>query len=115
MLDFIARILYIIPVGGIKGEKLMIDQKTEKETMVRLKKIEGQVRGIQKMIADRRYCIDMVMQITAAESALHGVAEIVLKNHLQTCVVAAFRSEDERDCREKVDELMKVYGKLRPR
>lgn len=93
----------------------MIDSKTEKETIARLKKIEGQVRGIQKMIAEGRYCVDVVMQITAAESALHGVAEIVLKNHLQTCVLAAFRSEDQEDCREKVNELMKVYGQLRSR
>ena len=93
----------------------MIDQKTEQDVIARLKKIEGQIRGVQKMIEDGRYCVDVVMQITAAESALHGAAEIVLKNHLQTCVLAAFRSEDEGDCREKVDELMKVYGKLRSR
>jgi DNA-binding FrmR family transcriptional regulator len=93
----------------------MTDQTTSQNTIARLKKIEGQVRGIQKMITEGRYCVDVVTQITAAESALHGVAEIVLKNHLQTCVLAAFRSEDEGDCQEKVDELMKVYGQLRSR
>lgn len=93
----------------------MIEQNTKEETLARLKKAEGQVRGIQKMIEERRYCIDVVMQLAAAESALHSVAEIILKNHLETCVLSAFRSNDEEDRQEKVDELMRVYGKLRSR
>lgn len=93
----------------------MIEQDTKKETLTRLKKVEGQVRGIQKMIEERRYCIDVVMQLAAAESALHSVAEIILKNHLETCVLSAFRSNDEEDRQEKVDELMRVYSNLRTR
>ena len=93
----------------------MISQGTETETLARLKKVEGQVRGIQKMIQNRRYCIDVVMQLAAAESALHRVSEIVLKNHLETCVLSAFRSNDEEDRRTKVDELMRVYSQLGPR
>ena len=93
----------------------MIDQMTKAKTLARLKKVEGQVRGIQKMIEDRRYCVDVVMQLAAAESALHGVAEIILRNHLETCVLSAFRSDDEKGRQAKVDELMRVYGKLRPR
>lgn len=94
---------------------VVIEQNTKKETLVRLKKVEGQIRGIQKMIDDRRYCIDVVMQLAAAESALHRVSEIVLKNHLETCVLSAFRSNDEEDRQAKVDELMRVYGNLRSR
>ena len=93
----------------------MLDRKTESDVITRLKKIEGQIRGVQRMIAEGRYCVDVVMQITAAEAALHGAAEIILKNHLQTCVPAAFRSDDKKDCQEKVDELMRIYGKLRSR
>jgi len=93
----------------------VIEQDTKKETLTRLKKVEGQVRGIQKMIEERRYCIDVVMQLAAAESALHSVAEIILKNHLETCVLSAFRSNDEEDRQEKVDELMRVYSNLRTR
>jgi DNA-binding FrmR family transcriptional regulator len=93
----------------------MIDEKIEQTTLARLRKVEGQIRGIHRMIEERRYCVDVVMQLTAAESALHGVAEIILRNHLQTCVLAAFRSDDESHCQEKVDELMRVYGKLRSR
>jgi DNA-binding FrmR family transcriptional regulator len=93
----------------------VIDQKMKMGAITRLKKVEGQVRGIQKMIEERRYCIDIVMQLTAAEAALHKVAESVLKNHLETCVLSAFRSDDEKDRQAKVDELMRVYGNLRSR
>ena len=92
-----------------------IHDNNRESILLRLRKIEGQIRGIQRMIEEGRYCIDVVMQLTAAESALHGVSEIILKNHLQTCVLAAFRSDNETDCQEKVDELMRVYGKLMTR
>ena len=93
----------------------MIEQNITEEILARLKKVEGQVRGIQKMIEDRRYCIDVVMQLAAAESALHSVAEIILKSHLETCVLSAFRSNDEEDLQAKIDELMRVYSQLSPR
>lgn len=93
----------------------MINDETEAITLRRLRRIEGQIAGIKRMISDRRYCIDIVMQIAAAEAALHRVAEIVLRNHIETCVINAFRSSDERETRAKIDELMRVYGNLRPR
>lgn len=93
----------------------MINDKVKKQTIARLRKIEGQVKGIQKMIEERRYCIDVVMQIEAAESALHKVSEIILENHLETCVLKAFRSKDMDERRQKVNELMDVYKNLRSR
>ncbi|GAJ10689.1 unnamed protein product [marine sediment metagenome] len=67
------------------------------------------------MIEKRRYCIDVVMQIEAAESALHGVAEIILKNHLETCVLKAFRSKDLDERMQKVNELIDLYRKVHSR
>ncbi len=93
----------------------MINDKVKKQTIARLRKIEGQVKGIQKMIEERRYCIDVVMQIEAAESALHGVAEIILKNHLETCVLKAFRSKDLDERMQKVNELIDLYRKVHSR
>jgi len=93
----------------------MINDETEAMTLRRLRRIEGQIAGIKRMIGDRRYCIDIVMQIAAAEAALHRVAEIVLRNHIETCVINTFRSSDERETRAKIDELMRVYGNLRTR
>ena len=91
----------------------MINENIESETLQRLRKVEGQIKGIGKMIGERRYCVDVVLQIAAAEGALHRVAEIVLRNHIETCVATAFRSSNEEDRKQKVDELMEIYGKLR--
>jgi DNA-binding FrmR family transcriptional regulator len=93
----------------------MIDDGTEQQALKRLNKIEGQLKGIRRMISDRRYCVDVVMQIGAAEAALHRLAEIVLRNHIETCVLSSFRSRDKSQVQAKVDELMRVYGSLRPR
>ena len=91
----------------------MIDEKVEKESVERLARIEGQIKGVEGMIKDRRYCVDVITQIAAAEAALHKVSGLILKNHLETCVTAAFRSADEKERKTKVDELMEVYGRLR--
>ncbi len=91
----------------------MINKQVENKTLLRLRKVEGQIKGIQKMIEQRRYCIDVVMQITAAESALSTIAEIILRNHLETCVKDAFMSKDTQKRERKISELMKVYRNLR--
>jgi DNA-binding FrmR family transcriptional regulator len=93
----------------------VIDDAAEEQTLKRLRKIKGQLAGIEKMITDRRYCVDIVIQIAAAESALHRLAGIVLRNHIETCVLTAFRSKDRNEVRSKIDELMRVYASLRPR
>ncbi len=100
--------------GSWTGEEVpMADEKLEMESLERLARIEGQIKGIEGMIRDRRYCVDVITQIAAAEAALHKVSELILKNHLETCVTIAFRSSDEKERRAKVDELMEVYGRLR--
>lgn len=91
----------------------MIDEKLEKDALKRLKRIEGQVVGVRKMIEDRRYCMDIVNQISAVEAALHKVSALVLRNHMETCVLSAFRSTDKDGVKQKVDELMRVYNNLR--
>lgn len=91
----------------------MIDDRIGKKCINRLNRIEGQIRGITDMMKQRRYCIDVIMQIAAAESALHKLSEIIMRNHLETCVLSAFSSRDEADKKAKVDELMQVYSKFR--
>jgi DNA-binding FrmR family transcriptional regulator len=93
----------------------MLDGKVEADTLKRLRRIEGQVGGVQKMIKERRYCMDIVNQISAVEAALHKVSNIVLRNHIETCVLSAFRSMDTDDVTRKVDELMRVYDNVRLR
>lgn len=72
-------------------------------SLSRLKKIEGQIRGVQKMIESDRYCIDIINQITAAGKALNGVRLVVMKGHLETCVSDAIQSGNSN---EKIDELI---------
>jgi DNA-binding FrmR family transcriptional regulator len=93
----------------------MLDDRLETDALRRLRRIEGQVAGVQKMIKGRRYCIDIVNQISAVEAALHRVSNIILKNHIETCVLSAFRSRDSEAVDHKVDELMRVYNNVRLR
>ncbi|WP_420132535.1 metal-sensitive transcriptional regulator [Rhodopseudomonas sp.] len=74
----------------------------------RLGRIEGQVRGISKMLEEGRYCIDIVTQISAVRAALRRVEEEVLKDHVAHCVEHAIASGDKTDQRQKIAELMDV-------
>ena len=74
----------------------------------RLGRIEGQVRGISKMMEEGRYCIDIVTQISAVRAALRRVEEEVLKDHVAHCVEHAIASGDKTDQRQKIAELMDV-------
>ena len=77
----------------------------------RLGRIEGQVRGLSKMVDDERYCIDIVTQISAVRAALRRVEEEVLKDHVSHCVEHAIASGDKSDQRNKIAELMAVIGR----
>jgi len=79
----------------------------------RLKKIEGQIRGIIKMVEDDRYCIDILMQTRAAASAIKKVEDIILNQHIHTCVVYSLKSNDEKDQEQKIDEIMQIISKMR--
>jgi len=72
----------------------------------RLKRIEGQVRGLQRMVDDDRYCGDILNQIASVQQALRSVGKIVTRNHLETCVTDALRSGDRLAAEETYDEVM---------
>jgi len=80
------------------------------KSLKRLARIEGQVRGIAKMIEGDRYCIDIVRQVQAVKSALTSLEGVVLQDHLNTCVETALKSDDVQTRREKVEELVAVLG-----
>ena len=84
-----------------------------KETIDRLRRIEGQVRGIAGMIEDERYCIDVLHQLSAVKAALRRVESEVLKNHAATCVDDAVKSGDAEAQREKIAELIDLFEKQR--
>jgi DNA-binding FrmR family transcriptional regulator len=77
----------------------------------RLSRIEGQVRGLSKMVDDDRYCIDIVTQIGAVRAALRRVEEEILKDHVGHCVEHAILSGNKAEQRKKIAELMDVVGR----
>jgi DNA-binding FrmR family transcriptional regulator len=77
----------------------------------RLSRIEGQVRGLSKMVDEDRYCIDIVTQIAAVRAALRRAEEEILKDHVASCVEHAIASGDKADQRSKIAELMAVVGR----
>lgn len=79
----------------------------------RLKRIEGQVRGVQKMLEEGRYCVDILTQIDAITSALARVQDQILEAHLNHCVADALQGSDRIARREKVDEVVGLLRKFR--
>ena len=77
----------------------------------RLSRIEGQVRGIARMVEEDRYCIDILTQIAAARAALKRVEDEVLRDHVGHCVEHAIASGNKADQRQKITELMEVIGR----
>ena len=88
----------------------MMKTETKDAAARRLARIEGQVRGISKMVADDRYCIDVIRQVQAVKAALTGLEAVILDDHIATCVEHALTGTDVNDRREKVDELVAVLG-----
>ena len=89
-----------------------MQKDTKASCQQRLSRIEGQVRGISRMVDEDRYCIDIVTQISAVRAALKRVEEEVLKDHVGHCVEHAIASGDKDEQRRKVAELMDVFRKL---
>ncbi len=81
--------------------------------IVRLNRIEGQIRGITKMIQEKRYCVDILTQIRSASSALAKVQENIFKGHLESCVKDSLTGDDPRDREAKVDEILDILSKFR--
>jgi len=80
----------------------------------RLRRIEGQVRGLQKMVADERYCADVMTQISSVQEALRGVGRALMRNHLQHCATDALTKGTREEAREMYDELLElIYRYLR--
>ena len=90
----------------------MITDKTIKDIKPRLKRIEGQICGISKMIENKEYCIDILQQISAVIGALKSINLIILEGHLNNCVKKAMQSKDEAKINAKIKELLEIYKKF---
>ena len=85
--------------------------KVKESSTRRLNRIEGQVRGLVRMVEEDRYCIDVITQISAIRAALRKVEEEILKDHVAHCVEGAIASGDQDAQRQKIVELMEVLGR----
>lgn len=85
--------------------------KTKKDIVNRLSYVEGHCRAIKKMVNEDVYCIDVIHQIEAVESALKIIKEKILENHLDTCVTTAIKGKNEKARKKVLAELLEVYRK----
>ena len=90
-----------------------MESNRRQKALARLRRIEGQIRGIHRMVEDDRYCVEVLTQTSAVIAALHGVEDLILENHLDTCVADAMRSGDSDLGSEKISEVMAVVSKFR--
>lgn len=89
----------------------MPEPDEKKKVLNRIRRISGQVEAVGRMIENDEYCVDVLMQISAATGALGKVGQIVLENHLKTCVADAMQNSDAIDREEKLKELIKIFRK----
>lgn len=87
----------------------MINGATKQDALARLKKIEGQIKGIQRMVEEEKYCVDIINQINAARRALEQVALGVMKRHVNSCVSDAIKKDKAGG---KVEELMETIDRF---
>ena len=104
---------YPLDLTGIpyRGTSQAMQQTTKSSCLKRLSRIEGQVRGLSRMLEEDRYCIDVVTQIAAVRAALRKVEEQVLRDHVGHCVEHAISSGDADEQRQKIAELMAVLAR----
>ena len=86
-----------------------MNAQIKEQVLSRLKSIEGHVRGIQRMVTDDNYCIDVISQVQAVQKALDRVNSLLLDNHLNSCVITAVRSDDSQERERVLGELLHVF------
>ena len=91
----------------------MMDERQKAEVAQRLNKIQGQLGGIQKMMAENRYCMDILTQTRACTAAIRKVEDLIMYQHLNTCVADSMRSDDPEDKNKKIAEIMDIFSKFR--
>ena len=88
-----------------------VDPEIKHAALTRLRRIEGQVRGLQKMVDEERYCADVLTQVSSVQEALRGVGRSLLQNHLKHCATQAIRSGDPGQADAMYEELMELISR----
>jgi DNA-binding FrmR family transcriptional regulator len=90
---------------------LAVDPEIKSSNLKRLRRIEGQIRGIAKMVEEEKYCADILVQISAVQEALRSVGRELMRNHLRHCAATAIQSGSDEDARAMYDELLDLMYK----
>jgi CsoR family transcriptional regulator, copper-sensing transcriptional repressor len=96
---------------SLKRKAVGIDDEIKSSNLRRLSRIEGQIRGIQRMVEEDRYCADILTQMSSAQEALRAVARALMRNHLAHCATHAIRTGSEEERQAMYDELMDIIYK----
>jgi CsoR family transcriptional regulator, copper-sensing transcriptional repressor len=100
--------------GSEPRKALAVDPAIKEANRKRLRRIEGQIRGLQKMVDEDRYCADIITQVASVQEALRGVARNLMRNHLHHCAAKALRSGKQEESEAMYDELLDlIYAHLR--
>jgi DNA-binding FrmR family transcriptional regulator len=100
--------------GPGAGKAAGVDPELKEANRKRLRRIEGQIRGLQKMVEEDRYCADIITQVASVQEALRGVARNLMKNHLHHCAAKALQSVKKPETEAMYDELLElIYAHLR--
>ena len=102
------------PCGTGARKAVGVDPEIKAANRHRLRRIEGQIRGLQKMVDEDRYCPDIITQVASVQEALRGVARNLMRNHLRHCAAKALRSGNPQQAQAMYDELLElIYAHLR--
>jgi len=93
----------------------MLNAETKAKALARLRRIEGQVQGVQRMVEEEKYCVDILLQLAAVRGAVGQVEKLLLGRHIESCVADAMRSGRAREREKKIDELLEVFAKFNAR
>lgn len=93
------------------GKELILPV-ARKEAAQRLSRIEGQIKGIKRMVEEGRYCVEVLGQVSAVQEALRGVGKLIMRNYLENCVTTSLRSGSKKKAQETCGELMDVIYKF---
>lgn len=97
----------------MKGRDKMEQLTTHEEQLVFLRKIEGQIRGVQKMIKDKRYCVDVLTQLHSIVGAILRVESKILRKHLEGCVTHALKDKSKIEKQKKIEEIIDLITRFR--
>jgi len=89
----------------------MMDAETKHRALARLRRIAGQIQGVQRMVDEDKYCVDIMLQISAIQGALEQVSKILMARHIESCVMDSMKAGSEKERARKIEELMGVFSR----